>query len=382
MVDLDTEVAPEETSSRREAISAAFEAAEVPAPMEAAPAPVEAVDASPAPEPAEDKRTAAERARDEAGRFAKARGPKVTIKPSLTKPPEKAAEVKPTPAAAPKQGTPTATLPPAPGETSVALKAPASWKPAAREKWAALPPDVQQEAVRVDREVRQTMQESAEARKSWSQFQAVVAPYREMIHAEGGDALASAANLFQTAAQLRTAPAPQRAKLVADIVRAFGVDIGMLDQALAGQGQAPQQPQHQAQQQPFKDPRFDELMERIQSGQRQKTTQEVEDFGASHEFYEDVRQDMADQLELAARRKVALSLEDAYSRACKLHPEVSGVLEQREKAKAVNATQASTQRSRAAASSVKSKPAGPASTPAPSGRRGQLEAAMDSLSRG
>ncbi len=76
-----------------------------------------------------------------------------------------------------------------------------------------------------------------------------------------------------------------------------------------------------------------------------------------------------------------MSIPEAYSRAVRLHPEVSKVMTQREKAEAATASTATMQRARTASSSVKSRPAGPASTGAPAGRRAQLEAAMDSLIR-
>lgn len=385
-MDLDTEAVPEEALSRRETIEAAFAAADEPPAEVVMPEPVEAATPGPT-EPAEKVQTAAEKARDRAGRFAKAKAvapvksavkaaPVVTKKPALV----------PVAPVAPAPATTTGTTPPAPGETSAALKPPASWKPAARERWNALPAEVQQEAVRRERETQAALQESSEARKSWSSFQQAVAPYAGMFQAEGASPIQAAASLFQTAAALRTAPPPAKARIVADIVRTYGIDIGMLDQALAGQ--APQQSQGQQPQGQFRDPRVDELMSRLQNGERQrqeaaaqKAAGEVHAFGANAEFYEDVRQDMAYVLEDAARRGVAMSIEDAYSRAVKLHPEVSKVMAQREEAKAATATQATTQRARAAASSVKSRPTGPAPTVAPTGRRAALDAAWDAHSR-
>ncbi len=101
---------------------------------------------------------------------------------------------------------------------------------------------------------------------------------------------------------------------MADICRNFGIDINLLDQALAGQAQPPQQAQPQQQ---FRDPRFDELMSRLQNGERQKqqaasqrAVQEVEEFAATAEFYGDVRQEMADILEVKCpfpKRTVGLS---------------------------------------------------------------------------
>lgn len=389
-MDLDTEVAaPEAPASRREAIEAAFDAAEAPdvAPAEVViPEPVEAREEAPG-EQSKDAaaRTAAEKARDEKGRFQ----PKGKAAPAVAKPSTPVAAKRPGAAPVSAAASPGATPPgeqPKP-EAAAGLKPPSSWKPAAREKWASTPPEVQQEAIRRDREVQAALDQSSDARKNWGSFQQAVAPYAGMIQAEGGSPVQAAAALFQTAAALRTAPAHTKAGIVANIVRTYGIDIGMLDQALAGQAPQPSPGQGQGQGQ-YRDPRVDELMQRIQNGERQRqesmaqqNAREVEDFGSSAEFFDDVRHEMADILEVAARRGVAMSLEDAYSRAVKLHPEVSEVMAQREKAKAATASLATTQRARAAASSVKSRPAGPAPTQTPAGRRGALEAAWDAHNR-
>jgi len=103
-----------------------------------------------------------------------------------------------------------------------------------------------------------------------------------------------------------------------------------------------------------------------------KLIKEVE----QEEFFEDVREDMADLLEVASRRGIALTAKDAYTRAVAMNPEVSKVMEQRRAAKTQNG---SIQRAMAASSSVKAQPtAGP---PAQSGGslKDDLEAAWDKL---
>ncbi len=127
-------------------LNAAFDAAEASTPDPAPstpevapegasqpPAPSEAAQPSP-PEPGETAQEA--RARDEKGRFAP-KGPEAPA-PAIGAPakPQAPAEVAPTP----------------PVES---IKPPQSWKPGIREKFAALPPEVQQEVIRREREVEQ-----------------------------------------------------------------------------------------------------------------------------------------------------------------------------------------------------------------------------------
>lgn len=372
--------------SRRETLEAAFEAstepteAPTPAPVPAEPAPAPAP--TPTETPAEPPKAAL--ARDPKGRFAakmaEIAAEKAAARAKTPPPadgtakapvvPKKVTTAVTTPAEAPKaEGQP-----PSP-------KAPQSWKPHAREKWATLPPEVQAEAVRVDREARTALEQASKARAGWDAFTRAVSPYQAMLAADGADPIQAVGSLLQTAAQLRTAPPPQRAQLVADIVRTYGVDISLLDAALAGQPAQNGQAQQQA---AYRDPRVDGLLAQLQQAEshraqslHQTASTDIETFAGGAEFFDDVRADMADLMEMAAKRGVTMTLEDAYNRAIQVHPEVSKVVTQRREAEAANANQASTQRSRAASVSVRTRPAGPATAQSPSGRRAALEAAFD-----
>ncbi|RKH09002.1 hypothetical protein D7X74_30430 [Corallococcus sp. CA047B] len=293
------------------------------------------------------------------------------------------------------QGDASSAAPPATPATSEAPKpsaipppkAPQSWRPAAREKWAALPAEVQQDITRREREMAVAYQESAQHRKLAEGFQRVVSPFAGMIQAEGGDPFKAVGTLLQTAAALRTAPPAHKAQLVANIVKTYGISIEDLDAALAGHAPPPGQ---QAQQQPV-DPEAmasrirQEVIQGMQQQHRStmgaRAQQETEAFLASGEaeFMDDVRDDVADMMELAAKRGVALTLKDAYNRAVLAHPDVSKVLKQREQAQQANAAQASTQRARDATSSIRTTPA---ASPAPKDDsvRGALETAWASAS--
>jgi hypothetical protein len=363
----------------REALSAAFDETTESAPVaevaETPPGPAAGAreEAGEAPEgmASSGEPAAPSHQRDEKGRFAPKAAQTEAPKPggeSATPAPKEAAPVA-TPA--PQVGQPSQT--PAPE-----AKAPQSWKPAAREHFARLPPEVQAEVVRRERETATVLQEAASARKLEAEFRQTVAPYEAMIRAEGGEPLKAVASLLQTAAALRTAPPHHKAQLVASLVKTFGVPVEALDAALVGE--APQQGQAAPE---YRDPRVDQLFAQMQQAQHhrqqslvQRSQQELETFAAGREFVDDVREEMADLLEVAAKRGVALSLEDAYNRAVQLNPDISAVLKQREAAKAATNAQASTQRARAATSSVKSQPAGAPHAPQSRGLRDDLEAAL------
>jgi hypothetical protein len=245
---------------------------------------------------------------------------------------------------------------------------------------------VQAEVSRREKETAVAMQEAAEARKGYTAFREVAAPYEAMIRAEGSDPIRAAASLFQTAAALRTAPGPHKAQILASMIQQYGVPIEALADAL--DGKRPQGQQGQPQE--FRDPRFDQLMQQIEASKSQRTEamaakarQDVEAFAAKNEFFEDVRQTMADLREVKARRGEEATLEQLYTQAIQLHPEIAEVVRQRDAAKNAANANASTQRSKLAASSVRGSPAAPVKrTEGENAKdtRADVEAAMAALS--
>jgi hypothetical protein len=302
------------------------------------------------------------------GRFAPRAKPVEAAKPDVAKPVEAA---KPE-AAKPDEAT----------KPDVSDRAPQSWKPGAREVWSQLPAEVRAEVHRRERETARVMQETAQARQVTDFVSKLQQKFAPALQAEGVDALTAAANLMSLSSRLRFGTPIEKAQLAATIVRTYGVDVGALAEALDGapQGSAPAQ-----QQAPVSDPRVDQLFQQLEAVKQQRqeqvirrATEEVEAFGADKEFFSDVRDEMADLLEVAARRGVDLSLDQAYERACRMQPEISKVLDAREAAKRAENTNQFTQRARVAASSVRGTPA-TASTPSPADLRASIEAAFEQV---
>jgi len=157
--------------------------------------------------------------------------------------------------------------------------------------------------------------------------------------------------------------------------------IEALDRALSGRAsQAPQQAPQGLDPRQIVEMAKREVMQDVQQRQLQamekRQAAELQAFAQSHEFLDDVRDTMADLIEVAAKRGASLSYEDAYNRAVMMHPDIAGVMKQREAAAAVANAQASTQRARAAASSVRSAPTVAVSAPAGDDLRSAIEAAF------
>jgi len=247
-----------------------------------------------------------------------------------------------------------------PGETPQAEeKAPAFWKPTAREKWASLPPEVKQEVARVNREVNKVLQSTVEARRTAESFERTIQPYRAFIQ---GEPMAVVDNLLKTAVRLQTGSGADRAAVVAALIQGYGVDVNTLADLLEGQ-----QPAQQPQQGQFRDPRVDQLLQHMQQAQQGRATQvqqqaqsELEQFASKAEFFEDVREEMADLLEAARKRNKPITLQAAYEKACMINEEVRPLHEQR-KASATASRAATPARGKVSSSSLRNNPALPSS---------------------
>ena len=376
-----------EPTTMRDAIEAALEtAAPEPAPI-ARPAqtggdPVQESGASPAPQaatdaPATDLNALAEgksaesqpvhqRERDETGKFkTKAEQPE---------------GIQPGPKSGPRQQ----------GE-----RAPQAWRPEIREHWGQLPEPVRAEIQRREVEVQRTLQESAEARRSFDAVMKTIEPYQAFIKAENSNPLQAIDNLMSTAARLRTGTAPELAQLVAGIVNQFGTGrfgnqfIELLDGALAGQ--APRVDPQQAALEQALNQRLAPVQnmltqfQQAQAAQQQRVAEqaqnEVGNFLQRAEFGEDVREEMADLLETAQRRGQNLSLADAYKKACMLNDRVRSVLQSRAKARGAQTQTQAAQRARSAAVSVTGAAPAGALRQEPTDVRSAIEAAIAMSSR-
>jgi hypothetical protein len=334
----------EETTSIRESLEAAFEEKEQVAPEAAQEAIIPASEPT-SPEAQPEVAPTAEAApeasvRDEVGRFAK----------------QTEEGIQPGPKSEPK---------PAKEE-----RAPQSWKPETRQHWQALPPEVRGEIARREGEFTRVLQETAESRRFSDAVMKTIEPYQVFIKAENSNPIQAIDNMMSTAARLRTGTAPEIAGLVSQIVTQFGVGrfgpqfIEALDQALVGQ-------------QPRQDPRETEIrrqleqeiapvkqfMNQFQQMQQMQEQQlqanaggEVTGFLQKHEFAMDVREDMADLIEMAHRRGREMSLEEAYERAARSHPSIGKILAKRDQAQVAQGQNQIAQRARSASVSVSGAP--------------------------
>lgn len=275
-------------------------------------------------------------------------------------------------------------------------KPPAAWRAPQRAKWATMDPDVRTEIVRRERDFNKILSDTAVSRKLHESFNQVVQPYQARINALGVHPLVAVQELLKADYLLSASPPAQRAKFMAKLINDYGVDILELDAALAGKEPA--------------DPvssRVEQLLEKRlapfqQFIQHQTTQARQAEEAANNEIhslvdnmasdpkyphFEDVRQDMADIIEMSAKRGVYLSPDQAYNRAVAMNPEVSKLVADQKSAEerktAAQKANASAQQALSASVSVNGSPGGAPSGASGAGdRRSAIAAAFDSALRG
>lgn len=316
------------------------------------------------------------------------------VKPTEQSPETKPTEEQPTEEKTEEQPTeqPSETAPPQEPEQQPAQqlhqepkdKAPQSWKPGVRSKWAQVDPEVRAEVNRREREVTRVLNESAQARQIVGQVAEVIRPYEARMRAVGVGPVEAIQRLFQADYVLTSSSPAKAAEYMANLIREYGIDIKQLDNALAGQPtvdpvesrieQAIQQRlaplgqflQHQQAQQQAAD------YQRGQAalGEIEKMAQNT----TKYPHFEQVRDTMADLIDFYAAKGQFESLESVYNKSVALNPELgaqSAKQAVRQQAAAINQQ---TQRALAASASIAGSPGG---SPVPGKANGSIRDAVE-----
>jgi hypothetical protein len=177
--------------------------------------------------------------------------------------------------------------------------------------------------------------------------------------------------------------APQKAQQVATLIKQFGVDIKTLDSMLVGEA-PPKEVQQQTQLEQMLAQRLNPLQQQLQQYQQreqqmvqqeqQQIGSEIEQFAAQNEFYNDVKAEMADILDLSANRGRQITLQEAYDKACQLNPQIANIIKAR-------SSQQTVQSKRKAGSSIYGTPAGASSGGTPDSMRSAIESAWEGVGR-
>ena len=262
-------------------------------------------------------------------------------------------------------------------------KPPQSWGVPEREAWANVPPNVQAQIDKREREVQQALTTTGEARKFQEEFNQAVTPFQHFIQAEGATPMQAVGNLLQTAATLQGGSPGQKAQRIAELIQHYGIDVGQLDDILSGQ-MPTEQPQDQLAQ--MLDQRLQPMTQFMQQQQynmqqqqvqaQQETQSQIQSFMAQHEFAGDLKMQMADLMEMAGRRGESMDLNQAYEKAILLNPEIQQVIQQRTQAAQAGQKNQQMGLKRSAAVSVPGGEAMQGGGAAPTSMRDQIMSAM------
>jgi hypothetical protein len=232
---------------------------------------------------------------------------------------------------------------------------PSTWKPAAREKYAALDPAIKAEIHRREADFLNGQAQLRPDAELGSKMREVIRPYEMMIQAEGGTPERAVADLMRTAAIFRVGTAEQKYQAVGQICRQFGVDLVAIGRAALAQAQG-QQPGAQPNGQPppqqqFRDPRVDQMLAHQRQAEQQRVqreTQETENTvtrwmnemdaegNPKRPYLSDVINEMSALVPQIRQADPSLShaqaLDAAYDRAIWAHPEIRTLLAQKQQA--------------------------------------------------
>jgi len=276
-------------------------------------------------------------------------------------------------------------------EIDKVLQAPQSWKPAQKAKWDKLDPDIQQEVLRRDRETTQVLNDTTQARQIATKFSQTVQPYMARIQSLNTDPLTAVHELLKADHMLTTAPKAARAQFMAKLITDYGVDLQELDNALSGKPEAdPVDARVEAllQQRLAPIQQFLTQQQQAEQQRQQETTQQLAHTvttmsqDSKYPYFEQVRESMADIVEIMANRGQHITIEAAYNRAVAMDPAISSEIATKT-AQQAQVAQAAQQTSRAqralqASVSVGGAPSGLATgAPSANDRRAAIAAAFE-----
>lgn len=286
----------------------------------------------------------------------------------------------------PKRGaTPEAKQAPEKHTDAAVDQAPKGLPPEAREAWKDTPQPIRDAIAKREADFSQGIKQYASHAQRAQAMDKALAPFQQFFAMNGNNVPETMTGILQTAAVLQMGSPAQKAQTLANMIKQFGVDIPALDGMLSGEGVPPEMQQN-SQITQLLDQRLAPLQQKLQQYEQREQQQaqefqqgvagEVQKFASDpkHEFYADVRMDMADIMDMAQKRGVTLSLKDAYDKACALHPEISKIVSARQSKQNV------AQR-RNAATSIHGAPGGEGGDDAPTSMRQALEQAWDNSGR-
>lgn len=235
-----------------------------------------------------------------------------------------------------------------------------SWKKEAAEEMSKLPDNVQKYIIERQDQFHKGLEQYKEAANYAKTIDKSIAPYKEYLSQLGVTPEVAFPNLLKTERTLRIGSPQEKVEMFQKLAHDYGIDLGVLanipyDANLAQLKAQKEWLESQLQaSQDFKQSHEDAQLQSV-----------LDDFGSQHEFFDDVRMQMADLLDSG----LATDLSDAYAKAIRLNDDVFAKAQAKQQANSKTAqlsrANQAAQAAKQAAVQVKGSPVGVKNQAAP-----------------
>jgi len=203
----------------------------------------------------------------------------------------------------------------------LAIRAPASWSPAAKATFDNLPPEVQQAVAKREQEIDHGLRRKSEEVKRYEPLEQLIAPRRAVWAAQGMDE-ASAIKTLLAAQDLLERDPKQGLEFLA---RSYGVSLNNLSAQPQGQPRPAQPAPDSHPEIAYLKQQLQDLQAQVQTAQTAPLVSQIEAFqnDPANLYFENVRDDMA----VLLNNGKAADLKEAYDMACWMRPDIRPFLQ-------------------------------------------------------
>lgn len=203
----------------------------------------------------------------------------------------------------------------------LAIRAPASWSPAAKATFDKLPPEVQQAVAKREQEIDHGLRRKSEEVKRYEPLEQLIAPRRALWAAQGMDE-ASAIKTLLAAQDLLERDPLQGIQFLA---KSYQVNLANLSAQPQGQAYQPQPAPDSHPEIATLKQQLLELQSQVQTAQTAPLVSQIEAFqnDPANLYFENVRDDMA----VLLNNGKASDLREAYEMACWMRPDIRPFLQ-------------------------------------------------------
>ena len=202
-----------------------------------------------------------------------------------------------------------------------AIRAPASWSPAAKATFDKLPPEVQQAVAKREQEIDHGLRRKSEEVKRYEPLEQLIAPRRAEWAAQGLDEATAIKTLLAAQDLLQQDPR----KGLEFLARSYGVNIASLSAQPQGQPYQAQPARDSHPEIAALKQQLQVLQSQVQTAQTAPIVSQIDAFqnDPANLYFENVRDDMA----VLLHNGKAADLKEAYDMACWMRPDIRPFLQ-------------------------------------------------------